>query len=105
MRSKYTFTACGRSSSSATLRSSRCAGSAICCNSAMAFNSLRAQLLGWLLVPLALCAVSSAWFTYGNAMETATVIQDRLLLGSAHMIAQQAHYDEGGARVGFRPAA
>ncbi len=45
----------------------------------MAFNSLRAQLLGWLLVPLALYAVSSAWFTYGNAMETATVIQDRLL--------------------------
>ena len=71
----------------------------------MAFNSLRAQLLGWLLVPLALYAVSSAWFTYGNAMETATVIQDRLLLGSARMIAEQVHYDDGAPRVVIPPAA
>jgi two-component system sensor histidine kinase TctE len=71
----------------------------------MAFNSLRAQLLGWLLVPLALYAVCSAWFTYGNAMETATVIQDRLLLGSARMIAEQVHYYDGAPRVVIPPAA
>src|SRR6202171_13570 len=71
----------------------------------MVFNSLRRQLLGWLLVPLALYAVSSAWFTYGNAMETATVIQDRLLLGSARMIAEQVHYDDGAPQVVIPPAA
>jgi two-component system sensor histidine kinase TctE len=71
----------------------------------MAFNSLRAQLLAWLLVPLALYAVSSAWFTYGNARETATVIQDRLLLGSARMIAEQVHYDDDAPRVVIPPAA
>ena len=71
----------------------------------MAFNSLRAQLLGWLLVPLALYAVSSAWFTYGNATETATVIQDRLLLGSARMIAEQIRYDDGAPQVVIPPAA
>jgi two-component system, OmpR family, sensor histidine kinase TctE len=71
----------------------------------MVFNSLRAQLLAWLLVPLALYAVSSAWFTYGNAMETATVIQDRLLLGSARMIAEQVHYDDGAPQVVIPPAA
>src|SRR5450755_3442013 len=71
----------------------------------MVINSLRAQLLGWLLVPLALYAVSSAWFTYGNATETATVIQDRLLLGSARMIAEQVHYDDGAPQVVIPPAA
>ncbi len=71
----------------------------------MAFNSLRSQLLGWLLVPLALYAVSSAWFTYGNAMETATVIQDRLLLGSARMIAEQVRYEDGAPQVVIPPAA
>lgn len=71
----------------------------------MVFNSLRAQLLGWLLVPLALYAVCSAWFTYGNARETATVIQDRLLLGSARMIAEQVRYDDGAPQVVIPPAA
>ena len=71
----------------------------------MVFNSLRAQLLGWLLVPLALYAISSAWFTYSNAKETATVIQDRLLLGSARMIAQQVRYDDGAPQVVIPPAA
>ena len=71
----------------------------------MIINSLRAQLLGWLLVPLALYAISSAWFTYGNAKETATVIQDRLLLGSARMIAEQVHYDDGAPQVVIPPAA
>ena len=71
----------------------------------MIINSLRAQLLGWLLVPLALYAISSAWFTYGNAKETATVVQDRLLLGSARMIAEQVHYDDGAPQVVIPPAA
>ncbi|MDQ6766811.1 MAG: sensor histidine kinase N-terminal domain-containing protein, partial [Candidatus Eremiobacteraeota bacterium] len=68
-------------------------------------NSLRAQLLAWLLGPLALYAVISAWFTYGNARETATVVQDRLLLGSARMIAQQVRYDDGAPQAVIPPAA
>ena len=71
----------------------------------MVFNSLRSQLLGWLMVPLALYAASSAWFTYGNAEETATVVQDRLLLGSARMIAEQIRYDDGAPQVVIPPAA
>jgi two-component system, OmpR family, sensor histidine kinase TctE len=71
----------------------------------MAFNSLRGQLLGWLLVPLALYAVSSAWFSYRTASETATVIQDRLLLGSARMIGEQVRYDDGAPQVAIPPAA
>lgn len=71
----------------------------------MALSSLRAQLLGWLLVPMALYAICSAWFSYGNATETATVIQDRLLLGSARMIAEQIRYDDGAPRVVIPPAA
>ncbi len=71
----------------------------------MAFNSLRAQLLGWLLVPLALYAASSAWFTYRNASDTATVVHDQLLLGSARMIAEQVRFDDGGLQVVIPPAA
>ncbi|HEV3238961.1 MAG TPA: sensor histidine kinase [Casimicrobiaceae bacterium] len=71
----------------------------------MAFRSLRAQLLGWLLVPLALYAASSAWFTYRNAAETATVVHDRLLLGSARMIAEQIRYDDDTLQAVIPPAA
>jgi two-component system sensor histidine kinase TctE len=70
----------------------------------MTFKSLRAQLLAWLLVPLLLYAAGSAWFSYRNAEETATVVQDRLLLGSARMIAEQVRYDEAPQAV-IPPAA
>ena len=71
----------------------------------MPFKSLRAQLLGWLLVPLALYAAGSAWFTYRNAAETATVVHDRLLLGSARMIAEQIRYDDDMLQAVIPPAA
>lgn len=71
----------------------------------MAFKSLRAQLLGWLLVPLALYAASSTWFTYNNAAETAQVVHDRLLLGSVHMIAEQIRYDDDALHAIIPPAA
>ena len=71
----------------------------------MVFNSLRAQLLGWLLFPLALYAACSAWFTYHNAADTATVVHDRLLLGSARRIAEQVRYDDGALQVVIPPAA
>ena len=54
---------------------------------------------------LALYAVSSAWFTYNNASDTATVVQDRLLLGSARMIAEQVRSDDGVLQAIIPPAA
>jgi two-component system sensor histidine kinase TctE len=85
-------------------RSLRYVAWATCSSNVMTFKSLRAQLLGWLLVPLVLYAAGSAWFTYRNAEETATVVQDRLLLGSAHMIAEQIRYDDAPQAV-IPPAA
>lgn len=71
----------------------------------MTFKSLRAQLLGWLLVPLALYAAGSALLTYRSAAETATVVHDRLLLGSARMIAEQIRYDDDALQAVIPPAA
>ena len=87
------------------LRSSPCAASATCSSNVVAFKTLRAHLLGWLLVPLALYAAGSAWFTYSNAAETATIVHDRLLLGSARMIAEQIRYDDDALQVVIPPAA
>src|SRR6267378_3015095 len=48
----------------------------------MPLNSLRLQLLGWLLVPLAVLVAVNTWAIYTNATETATVVQDRMLLAA-----------------------
>jgi two-component system sensor histidine kinase TctE len=69
------------------------------------FLSLRSRLLVWLLVPLCASAVMNAWFSYGEAKNTATRVQDRLLLGSARIIAQQIDYEDGLLEVAIPPAA
>ena len=71
----------------------------------MMANSLRAQLLGWLLLPLAVYAAFNIWITYRNAVDTAAAVQDRLLLGSARIIAHQIQYDDGVLQVVIPPAA
>ncbi|HEY8025847.1 MAG TPA: sensor histidine kinase N-terminal domain-containing protein [Burkholderiaceae bacterium] len=68
-------------------------------------NSLRAQLSIWLLVPLAAFIAFNTWVTYRNATEMATLVQDRMLLGSARIIAEQIHYEEGSFQVVIPPAA
>jgi two-component system sensor histidine kinase TctE len=68
-------------------------------------SSLRLQLLGWLLVPLALLVSVNTWVMYGNAAETATVVQDRMLLGAVRIIAEQAYYKNGELHVEVPPAA
>jgi two-component system, OmpR family, sensor histidine kinase TctE len=68
-------------------------------------SSLRAQLLGWLLMPLAVYAVFNMWITYRNAVDTAAAFQDRLLLGSARIIAHQIQYDDSVLQVVIPPAA
>jgi two-component system sensor histidine kinase TctE len=69
------------------------------------FPSLRVRLLLWLLVPLGALAGLNVWFAYREAWNTATMVQDRLLLGSARIIAQQIQYDDGLLEVAIPPAA
>ncbi|HEX8957567.1 MAG TPA: sensor histidine kinase N-terminal domain-containing protein, partial [Burkholderiaceae bacterium] len=68
-------------------------------------GSLRAQLLLWLSVPLAVFILFSAWVGYRNASEMATVVQDRMLLGSARTIAEQVRFEDGSFQVVIPPAA
>jgi two-component system sensor histidine kinase TctE len=68
-------------------------------------RSLRAQLMRWLLLPLAVYAAFNIWITYRNAVDTAAVVQDRLLLGSARIIAHQIQYEDGVVQVVIPPAA
>ena len=69
------------------------------------FSSLRARLLLWLLVPLGVAAILNISFANWEARKTATMVQDRMLLGSARIIAQQIRYDEGLLEVAIPPAA
>ena len=71
----------------------------------MAFSSLRSQLLCWLLAPLSLIAVADAWLTYRSAQQTATIIQERMLIGAARMIGGQVHLEEGVLQVVVPPSA
>ena len=58
-------------------------------------RSLRARLLGWVLLPLACAVAVDAWLSYQSAVDTASVVQDRLLLGSARSIAEQIRFEDG----------
>ncbi|MGZ5193912.1 MAG: sensor histidine kinase [Ramlibacter sp.] len=69
------------------------------------FESLRSQLLVWLLAPLGLVAALDAWATYRSAQETATIVQERMLLGAARVIGEQVHLEEGVVQVVIPPAA
>jgi len=71
----------------------------------MLLKSLRARLLVWIVAPLALFAALSTWVAYREAVATATVMQDRLLLGSARIIAQQIRYEDEVLQVIIPPAA
>src|ERR1035437_3292028 len=68
-------------------------------------NSLQRQLLVWVLLPLAVAVAVDTWLTYQSSVETASVVQDRLLLGSARMIAQQISFEDGTFQHQIPPAA
>lgn len=68
-------------------------------------KSLRKQLLTWILVPLSLTGALDTWLTYRSAETTASVVQDRLLLGSARMIAEQIRFEDGTFEHQIPPAA
>ncbi|MEO7030734.1 MAG: sensor histidine kinase [Herbaspirillum sp.] len=71
----------------------------------MRLKSLRVQLLVWLLVPLALFVSFNIWFTYTNAIAMATLVQDRMLLGSARIIGEQLRYEDDVVQAMIPPAA
>jgi two-component system, OmpR family, sensor histidine kinase TctE len=71
----------------------------------LAMYSLRARLLLWVLLPLACTVAVAAWLSYQRAVETATVVQDRLLLGSARSIAEQIRFEDGSFVHQIPPAA
>src|ERR1700680_5114765 len=52
-------------------------------------RSLRGELLGWLLIPLAAVVAFNSWTTNRDAFTTASLITDRTLLASARVIAEQ----------------
>ena len=68
-------------------------------------SSLRRQLLLWVLLPLVSAVAVDAWLTYQSSVATASVVQDRLLLGSARMIAQQISFEDGAFQHQIPPAA
>jgi two-component system sensor histidine kinase TctE len=68
-------------------------------------KSLRAQLLRWVLVPLLVLALLDTGPAYFSARGTATEEQDRMLLGSARVIAERLYEQEGQSFLDFPPAA
>jgi two-component system sensor histidine kinase TctE len=68
-------------------------------------RSLRAELLLWLLVPLGLAAGIDAYVSYRAAVETARIVQDRMLLGAARVIGEQVRVEDGVLQVSVPPAA
>ncbi len=68
-------------------------------------SSLRRQLLAWVLLPLVSAVAVDIWLTYKSALNTASVVQDRLLLGSARMIAEQISFEDGTFQHQIPPAA
>ena len=68
-------------------------------------RSLRWQLLGWLVAPLALIAAFDGWIEYENADDIATLVTDRLLSAAASQIAEQIVEADGRYTVSIPPSA
>src|SRR6266850_4610432 len=58
-------------------------------------ESLRLQLLRWLLVPLLLLLIVNAWFSNRAAISTANLAFDRLLEASAEAISEDVDVKDG----------
>ena len=71
----------------------------------MATKSLRRQLLGWLVLPLAAVVSFNVWTTYRNASVTADLITDRTLLASARAIAERIRLIDGAIEAPIPPSA
>ncbi|MEO7105128.1 MAG: sensor histidine kinase N-terminal domain-containing protein [Rhodoferax sp.] len=68
-------------------------------------RSVRSKLLLWVLIPLAGAIALNAVASYRDAQHTATVVQDRLLLGSARSMGEQVRYEDGAFHYQILPSA
>jgi two-component system sensor histidine kinase TctE len=68
-------------------------------------RSLRGRLLAWVILPLAGAVILAGWISHLNASATASVVQDRLLLGSARIVAEQLRFEDGLVQAQVPPAA
>ena len=57
------------------------------------------------MLPLLGAVAIDAWISLREARTTATVVQDRLLLGSARIVAEQLHVEDGALLDHIPPAA
>jgi two-component system sensor histidine kinase TctE len=68
-------------------------------------HSLRGRLLAWVMLPLAGAVLFDGVVSRQNAQAVATVVQDRLLLGSARIVAEQLRFEDGSIQDPIPPAA
>ena len=68
-------------------------------------GSLRLQLLGWVLVPLACLAAVNATTGYRTAKDTADLVADRMLIASARAIAEATRSEDDQLQATVPPAA
>lgn len=68
-------------------------------------RSLRAGLLAWVMLPLVGAVAVDGWIGWRDAQRTALAVQDRLLLGSARIVAEQMHFEDGAFQDHIPPAA
>jgi len=63
------------------------------------------RLLAWVMVPMLGAVAVDGWISHRDAGNTASVVQDRLLLGSARIVAEQLHVQDGAFQDHVPPAA
>jgi len=68
-------------------------------------RSLRGQLLAWVMLPLVGAVLIEGVVSLRNSQAAAAVVQDRLLLGSARIVAEQLRFEDGGIQAPIPPAA
>ena len=68
-------------------------------------HSLRGRLLAWVMLPLAGAVVFDGIVSRQTAEATAAVVQDRLLLGSARIVAEDLRFEDGVIADPIPPAA
>ena len=68
-------------------------------------HSLVARLLAWVILPLVGAVAVDGWISHRTASATATLVQDRLLLGSARIVAEQLRFEDGSLSDQIPPAA
>ncbi|TIN50213.1 MAG: sensor histidine kinase, partial [Mesorhizobium sp.] len=61
----------------------------------MKISSLRLQLLAWVVLPLTALVTVNLWTSQRNALATADLVTDRMLVGSARAIAERVAMAEG----------